>query len=141
MTGPRFLVDTNVISELFRPIPNPHVVAFVASAATFSISVMVLHELQFGLEVLNDPNRRAQLAAFLARARVRFSASTLPVGLDVADAAARLRAAAKRDGRVLAIADALIAATGLTHGLILATRNVKDFAYLDVPMVNPFEPA
>ena len=128
VTDRKVLVDTNVVSELFRPSPNPFVVAFLASASTFSISVMVLHELQYG-------------PAFLSRARARFSTSTLPVDLDVADAAAHLRANAKRNGRVLAISDAIIAATSLTHGLTLATRNVKDFAHLDVPIVNPFEPA
>ena len=140
MTGRKVLVDTNVVSELFRPLPNPLVVAFLDSASALSISVMVLHELQYGLEILNEPKRRAQLAAFLSRARARFSTNILPISLDVADTAARLRAKARRNGRVLALSDALIAATSLNHELVLATRNVKDFAYLDVPMVNPFEP-
>ena len=141
MTERQFLVDTNVISELSRSKPNALVMSFFERAARFSISVMVLHELQFGLEVLNDPARRVRLTAFIARVRSRFSSSALPVTLDIGDVAARMRALAKRNGRVLATADALIAATSLTHGLTLATRNVRDFADLDVPMLNPFEAA
>ena len=52
-----------------------------------------------------------------------------------------MRADAKRRGRVLVIADALIAATGLVHGLTLATRNMKDFADLGVSLFDPFQPA
>lgn len=102
---------------------------------------MVLHELQFGCETLTDPDQRARLIEFIAMVRGRFSTDCLPITLEIAETAARLRAFAKRKGRVLAVSDALIAATGMIHELTLATRNVKDFANLGVPILNPFEAA
>ena len=70
--------------------------------------------------------------------RSRFGSDALPITLDIAEAAARLRAAAKWEGRVLTVADALIAATAATHGLTLATRNDRDFTDLSVAILNPF---
>ena len=136
-----FLLDTNVVSEMARPRPDPGVLAFLGETAKFSISVMVLHELEFGCEALTDAERRAQVSRFVGDVRQRFGSTALPIDLDIASKAARLRAFAKRNGRVLALADALIATTALVHGRTLVTRNVKDFAGLDVALLNPFQSA
>ena len=64
----------------------------------------------------------------------------LPVRRREAAQAALLRAQSRRLGRVLHLADALIAGTANVHGLTVATRNVGDFDCLDVAVINPWEP-
>ncbi len=64
----------------------------------------------------------------------------LPIRRSEAAQAALLRAQSRRLGRVLHLADALIAGTANAHGLAVATRNAGDFDYLDVAVINPWEP-
>lgn len=139
MTEPRFLLDTNVVSELARPRPDARVSTFVAGAPRFAVSVMLFHELRYGCEILSDLAQQARLTRFVAEVHGRFGPEALPVTSDVAETAARLRAHAKQRGRVLTVADALIGATAVNHGLTLATRNERDFVDLGVRVLNPFE--
>ena len=124
-----------------RPKPDPRVVAFFDNETSLLISVVVLHELRFGCEAHTDAEQRRRLTKYVAGVQSRYASGALPVTLEIAESAALMRADAKRRGRVLVIADALIAATGLVHGLTLATRNVKDFADLGVSLFDPFQPA
>ncbi len=135
----RFLLDTNVVSELARKTPDPDVVAFVAGQARLCVSVVLFHELVYGVETAS-PEHKPRLTVFLARLRERFGASALLVDLAIADTAGRLRALEKENGRVLTVADSLMAATAVVHDLQLVTRNVKDFATLGLHVVNPFRP-
>lgn len=64
----------------------------------------------------------------------------LPLARQEAEWAARLRAQAQRSGRVMHLADALIAGTAKVHALAVATRNVGDFEYLGVAVTNPWKP-
>lgn len=141
MTQPRFLLDTNVVSELARQRPDARVIGFIGGAPRLAVSVMLFHEIQFGAAILSDPAQQARLSQFVADVQSRFGTEALLVTLPVAAAAARLRAAARKQGRVLTVADALMAATAMDAGLILATRNGRDFANLGVPFLNPFEGA
>lgn len=139
--GPQFLLDTNVVSELARPRPDTRVLTFLAGAPRFAVSVMLFHELQYGCEVLSDLAQQVRLTRFATEMRSRFAPEALPITLEVAETAALLRAYAKKQGRVLTVADALIAATAMNHGLTLATRNDRDFVNLSVRIFNPFEAA
>jgi len=132
------LLDTNVISELARSRPQPEVAAFLAQAPRLSVSVLLFHELAFGVAAVADPEQANRLAVFYQDIHKRFGPTALPVTLDVASMAGRLRAFAKLKGRMLTVSDSLMAATALDHGLTLATRNVKDFQGLGVPLVDPF---
>jgi predicted nucleic acid-binding protein len=130
------LVDTNVLSELARARPNAGVVRWLGEQRRISLSVVTLEELAFGVA-------RAKGAA---RGRLRTWLDALlaarPTLLDVTPAVARasgeLRAAREAGGRRVAMADMLIAATALTHGLTLVTRNVRDFESCGVALFNPF---
>ena len=110
----------------------------MAQAPRLSVSVMLFHELAFGVAAVSDPEQANRLAVFSQDIRRRFGSAALPVTLDIASAAGRLRAFANLKGRVLTVADSLMAATAMTHGLTLATRNLKDFQGLSVPLVDPF---
>ncbi len=135
----RFLIDTNVISELAKPAPHPGVVAFLATQHDQWLSTIVLHEIEWGLQLQVPGRRRNGLRDWLSELVVEYENRILPVGRREAKWAALLRAQARRSGRVLRLADALIAGTARANDLAIATRNVKDFDSLDIAVTNPWE--
>lgn len=136
-----YLLDTNVISELTKQLPNPRVVEFLSEHEELWLSTIVMHELEFGLQLLPEGNRRHSLQTTLSEfiAEMEQQGHVLPLGRQEAELAARLRSQARRSGRVLHLGDALIAGTAKTHGLSIATRNTEDFAVTDVRVKNPWE--
>ena len=134
-----YLLDTNVVSELTKPSPDPQVVTFLREQYDLWLSVVVVHELQFGVQAMSEGRGRDRVSALYRSFIDRHASRVLPVDRTVAERGAQLRAQEKRAGRVLHLPDALIAGTAATHGLILATGDVKDFAALDVDIVNPWE--
>ena len=131
-----YLVDTNVLSELLRPRPNPDAVRWLERQAAIIVSVVSVEELAYG--VARAPaGRRPKLAGWLD-ALLGAAAHVLDVNLAVARAAGELRAGREAAGRRVAQADMLIAATAHVHGLTLATRNERDFEGCGVAVVNPF---
>jgi hypothetical protein len=131
------LLDTNVVSEAGRPRPDSGVVAFLQRESDICVSVILFEELSFGLERA-PPERRARLTLFVEGVFAQFGARALPVDLDIARLSGRLRANANNEGGALHMADALMAATAMTHGAILVTRNARDFTGLGVEIFNPF---
>ena len=136
-----FLLDTNVVSELVKPSPEPRVIAFLNSQSDLWLSAIVFHELEYGLNLLPHGRRRERLGSALSSLIAEYGDRALPVGRLEAEQAAVMRAQAQLSGRLLYLADALIAGTAKAHGLWLATRNVTDFAGLDVEITNPWEQA
>ncbi len=133
-----WLLDTNVISELARPVPNPGVAQWLtAYEGELFLSVLTLGEVQKGISNLADSKRRRRLASWLDREiRPWFAGRLLPVDERVAVCWGRLQAQA---GHPLPAVDSLIAATALEHGLTLATRNTVDMARTGVSLFNPWE--
>ena len=134
-----FLLDANVVSELTRDTPEPQVIEFLAGHTDLWFSTIVLHELEFGLQLLPEGRRREDLRAMLADFMERYANRILPIAYEEGQWAAKFRADARRCGRVLHLGDALIAGTARAHDLAIATRNVGDFSGLDVATVNPWE--
>jgi toxin FitB len=134
------LLDTNVISETTRQAPDANVICFLAELDHAFVSVLTIHELHFGICRLPLGQRRTDLAATVDRFLATFDDAVIDLDRALARRAGELRADAQADGRVLHLADALIAATASEHGLYLATRNVSDFAGLGLTIVNPWEP-
>jgi len=126
------LLDTNIISELIRPSPDPGVQAEVAGLAQIIISVITVEEIRFGLA--RKPNQRIQqwMDDFLAHQII------LPITPEIAEYAGTLRGQLAQQGIVRTQADMLIAATARMNQLILMTRNVKDFSDCGVDTRNPF---
>lgn len=133
----RYLFDTNVVSELARSKPDVGVVEFVSTVADVMVSSILFHELTYGLETAPE-EQKPRLTIFLQAIRDRFENRAIAVDVPIADTAARLRAFAKREGRVLTVADSLIAGTAMVHDATLVTRNVKDFDGLSIAFFNPF---
>lgn len=132
-----YLLDTNVVSELARKSPDPGVVAFIADQARLRVSTILFHELTYGLETAN-PEQKPRLTSFVIGLRERFGKPAIPVDLEIAETAGRLRAFEKANGRILTVADSLMAATAVVRDLCLVTRNVRDFETLGLKLVNPF---
>ncbi len=136
MTG--FILDTNVLSEAGKPSANPNVRAFLIGLADLWISVVSIHEIEYGIRLLPFGQRRSGLERSMAVVIATFGSRTISVGEYEARRAAHFRAESRRRGRFLHLPDALIAATAKEHGLTLATRNLCDFDYLDIDVVNPW---
>lgn len=139
MTG--WLLDTNVISELRRPKPEASVVAFVADQPLdrLFVSSVTLAEIRFGIAVVDDAGRRAELDDWLAR-RVRpmFAGRILPVSEDVMFRWRLMVEEGRKRRHTFSQPDLIIAATALHHGLTVVSRDVSEFTMARVPVVNPW---
>lgn len=139
----RFLIDTNVVSELVRPRPDAAVLTWFAerSALDVGLSVLSLGEIAKGIAVLSQGTRWRQLETWLQREiPTRFQGRVIEVDSDVAIEWARLAVAARQDGRPLGVIDGLLLATASVHDLTFVTRNIRECEGRGVPVLNPWEP-
>lgn len=137
-----FILDTNVVSEI-RKIrlgkADTKVAAWIESvdAADLFISAITIMELEIGVLSIErkDATQGAMLRAWLEQHVLpEFSERTLPIDATVAQRCAKLHVPDKCGER-----DTLIAATALTHGMTVVTRNVADFQPTGVSLINPWE--
>jgi predicted nucleic acid-binding protein len=135
------VLDTNVVSELMRPEPLDRVVAWVDAqpAADLFLTAVTLAELLDGIGRLPDGHRRSMLADALD-AMVTDDFDQRILGFDAVAAAhyADIVVERERAGLPVSMADAQIAATCRSHGAVIATRNVGDFADTGVVIVDPW---
>jgi toxin FitB len=139
-----WLLDTNVLSELRRPRPEPKVVDFVASQAIdlLHVSVVSFAEIRFGIELVPDASRRAELNGWLThKVRPMFERRVLPVSEEVMFKWRLLVEEGRKAGHTFSQPDLIIAATALCHGLTVVTRDVGDFERARVPVINPWRAA
>jgi predicted nucleic acid-binding protein len=139
-----YLLDTNIISELRRPRPEKKVVAFVAAQALDSlhVSAVSLAEIRFGIELVGDAARRAELNGWLThKVRPMFDGRVLPVTEDIMLKWRLLVEEGRKAGHNFSQPDLIIAATGLHHGLTIVTRDTGDYEKARVPVVNPWRDA
>ena len=133
----KFLLDTNILSELRKAKPHGGVLSWFNSnySAGMATPAIALFEMQMGAEKLreNDPVRAAEFDFWVAH--IASGSVVLPLDAESAREAARLLSRLP----IALIADAMIAATAKVHGLIVATRNTKDFEQFGVKLVNPFQ--
>jgi predicted nucleic acid-binding protein len=137
-----FLLDTNIPSELTKPMPEPRVSAWVDAQdnASLYLSVVSVGELRRGLTVLPQSKRRTQLEQWFEQHLLPlFTGRILPITQSVGNRWGVLSGECQLRGTPLNMADGMIAATALEHGLTLVTRNVKDFAGLGVVLLNPWD--
>ncbi|MFI3189407.1 MAG: type II toxin-antitoxin system VapC family toxin [Methylococcales bacterium] len=134
-----YLLDTNVISELMTNSPNQNVIQFLAQIEESYLSVITLHELHYGLNLLPEGQRKKTLAVQLEMLLMEYGDYIIPLTPVETTQAAILRATAKQQGYIVHLADALIASTAKVHNLVIATRNTKDFAQLGIELINPWD--
>lgn len=132
-----FLLDTNVVSELRRTKPHGAVVAWIAAQQDrdLYVSAVTIGELQAGVEITRDqdPDKAQAIEAWLDRVAEAYN--VLPLDAAVFRAWAKLMHGRTND----LLEDAMIAATAQVHGLVVVTRNVRDFRVLGSKTLNPFQ--
>ena len=133
-----YLLDTNVISELVKPAPNRNVVEFLSTLDNAWLSIISLHEITYGLGLLPKGQRRSELKEKLQLLLSEYSDSVIPIDHSEAEQAALFRVQAKHQGKVIHLADSLIAGTAKVHNLSVVTRNVDDFFGADIGIINPW---
>ncbi len=135
------LLDTNVVSEVMKPYPNPLVAAFIESQPLGQLFVpsLVMAELRHGIARLPDGRRRDEIESdFEAFCKAGFSSRVLSFDDSCARGYARARSMREQVGRPVAVLDALIGGMALAHGATLATRNTADFDGYGLALVDPW---
>jgi toxin FitB len=135
-----YLLDTNCVSELVRPTPEPRVLEWVDSTdeAILYLSVLTLGEIRKGLASLPQGKRRTRLETWLeVDLQARFAGRIVPIDSAIADRWGSIAAEARRKGKALPVIDGLLAATALHHNLTVVSRNASDFPSAQV--LNPWE--
>ena len=135
------LVDTNVLSELWRVAPDPGVLSWVDAQAmeTLHLSAITVAELRFGVASMPEGRRRSIYQDRLEREVLpAFTGRVLPFDLDASQAYATLMARARREGKAISTADGYIAATAASRALMVATRDVAPFQAAGVKVINPW---
>ena len=133
-----YLLDTNVVSETVRKLPDVTVMDWLDSldAQQLHVSVLTLGELHKGVLMTVDVRRRDRLTQWLTTTLPAwFGDRVLTIDAAVSTRWAQLLAAA---GRPLPAIDSLLAATALQHDLVLVTRNVRDFDFPDLAVHSPW---
>ena len=125
----RFLLDTNVLSELRRPTPDRKLVTWIVqNEAACAISDLIIGEFTKGAYFLPDGRKREQVLQWIEEIEQQFEDRVLMLDRSVLRVWGRLCGESEREeGRRLQVLDSLIAATAVAHQLTVVTRNVRDF--------------
>lgn len=137
-----WLLDTNVLSELRKRKPHRKVVAFVAEQPLdrLYVSSVTFAEIRFGIELLTDAARRAELDAWLThKVRPLFAQRVLELTEDVLFTWRVLVEDGRKSGHTFSQPDLFIAATALHHGMTVVSRDTREFEVAGVPVFNPWE--
>lgn len=137
------LLDTNVLSELMRPTPDPRVVAWLdqRQPSEYWVNAVTVAEIGLGIALLPDGKRKTAIAELASQMFSEdFSGRCLPFDQEAALVYALIVAARKRLGQPISVEDAQIAAIAVTHRCLLATRNTRDFqAIAGLSLINPWQ--
>jgi predicted nucleic acid-binding protein len=138
------ILDTNVVSEVMKPQPNPSLIDWLnrQETASLHLTTITLAEIGYGLHVMPDGNRRRSLEGrfdkFMAEA---FDQRILAFDVVSARLYGELMGHRKLLGRPMSILDGQIASIARAKRFAVATRNVEDFEECGVSLINPFEEA
>jgi len=128
-----YLIDTNIISEIMKRAPDKHVYEWFSKLEEIYFSVVTVEEIYFGLSRKSLVQKLAWFQQFSAD-----KATILGITDNISFWSGEKRGGLSAEGKIVTMADSLIAATAHEHGLILATRNVKDFQHYGIALLNPF---
>ncbi|MCL7465963.1 MULTISPECIES: type II toxin-antitoxin system VapC family toxin [Paracoccaceae] len=138
------ILDTNVISELLRPAPEPKVEHWLSAQDGLNVYLTSISEaeLRYGLAIMGNGKRRAALVDAVDRIlREDLAGRILPFDSDAAQSYATIAAARRAAGRPIAQADCQIASIAHTRGATVATRNTPDFEGCEIDLINPWTAA
>ncbi len=133
------LLDTNVMSELMKPVPDPAVERwFLLNEEECVLASVAIGELAYGVAKLDDGAPKARLAEQIAEWRFHFAGRSQAFTMTTALLYGEILGKARRNGRPMSVPDAQIAAIANEHGCALATRNVSDFAVTELQLIDPW---
>jgi hypothetical protein len=136
------LLDTNVVSEIMRPSPDPWVGAWMSAQPVPDLFTTAINEAEIfkGIEIMAHGKKRRELVE-LAEAffHVDMASRILPFDSAAAHWFAEIFALRKRAGRMVQPLDLQIAAIARQHGAVIATRNIDDFSGAGVELINPWQ--
>jgi toxin FitB len=136
------LIDTNVISETWRPTPAAEVIAWLDHQALdhLFLSAITVAELRYGVSIMPQGKRRQVLERRLEEEVLPlFAERILPFDLLASATYALLMSSAKRSGRAISFADGLIAATAMSRGFSVATRDLSPYQAAGINAINPWQ--
>ncbi|MEW9617737.1 type II toxin-antitoxin system VapC family toxin [Shinella sp. S4-D37] len=136
------VLDTNVISELWKIEPDPNVLAWIdaQTVETLYLSATTVAEIRFGLATMPEGKRRMIYQDRLEREVLpAFAGRVLSFDLDASRAYAELMARAREAGKAIGKADGYIAAIARARGLMVATRDTSPFASAGLNVINPWD--
>ena len=136
------VLDTNVISETFRPNPHLAVKAWFDAQVVEALFICapVLAEMRFGIERLASGAQQRWLSNEADRLEnYQFRGKVLPFDAQTASIYGRITAERERRGQPMGPMDAMIAAIALQHNAVIATRDIRGFAIPGLIVVNPFD--
>jgi len=137
----RYLLDTCVVSELVKSVPDIRVTTWIDSVDedTVYLSVLTVGEIQKGIARLPGGNRRTRLQRWLDNdLRIRFAGRILPVSEEIAATWGSIEGAAELQGRPIPTMDGLIGATAVSHNLTLVTRDETALVRTGARLMNPW---
>lgn len=137
----RYLLDTNVLFDPFKRMPNARVAAWLRAQRPLDlcVSVLTIGEIASGVLATAPGRRRSELERWVARDLPgQFAGRVLEVDIAVATEWGRLTAEGRAMGRELPAVDGLLLATAAVHHLTFVTRNESDCADRGVEILNPF---
>lgn len=134
------VVDTNVLSEVMRPAPDPAPVQWLdaQSADTLYLSSVTVAELLYGVGVMPQGARKSRNDQLIDALMSMFAGRVLAFDHEAARRFSEMAIAGKAAGRPLSREDGYIAATAAANGFAVATRNIKDFTNTGVSVINPW---
>ncbi|MEW6086045.1 MAG: type II toxin-antitoxin system VapC family toxin [Chloroflexota bacterium] len=138
----KYLLDTCVISELVAKQPNARVLEWIdlVDPDGVFLSVITIGEITKGIEKLPSSKRKQELTDWLENELlIRFQENLIELDVNILIRWGQLNAKLESNGQKMPAVDSLIAATALSRGLILVTRNETDFAGTDVEILNPWK--
>ncbi|WOI08942.1 type II toxin-antitoxin system VapC family toxin [Thalassospira lucentensis] len=136
------VIDTNVISELWKIAPNPTVLAWIDEQAveTLYLSAITVAEIRYGLATMPEGKRRKVYKERLVNEVLpAFAGRVLPFDMDASQAYANLMARARAEGQAIGTADGYIAAIVKARGFSIVTRDVAPFQVAGLNVINPWE--
>jgi predicted nucleic acid-binding protein len=133
----KYLIDANVLSEATRPAPSPRVTNWlIRNERDITVDPVILGEIRFGILLLPAGKRRQRLEGWFEAGVAKIVC--LPWDAVTGLRWAKLLASLRARGESMPVKDSFIAATALTHGLTIVTRNVRDFSKTGAKILDPF---
>lgn len=137
----KYLLDTCVVSEIIRPLPDENVISWIQDKSENSLylSVLTFGEIEKGIEKSPDITRKKRLRIWVEEdLKKRFEGRIIPIDLDVSVRWGQIQGIAELSGKPMPSIDGLIAVSALVHNCIVVTRNISDMEQSSAELLNPW---